>query len=211
LQASGVDAVVPDLRHVGAGGPPYWPRVVETVVDAMGQLDEPGPVAVAAHSNAGVFVPALVEASRRPVEVVVLVDAVMPTAPGPVPVVPEGLLSQLRALAGADGLLPRWTDWWPQDEVAALLPDADVRRAVVAEQPRLPLSYFEQAVPVPAGWPPARAAYLQFTSVYDPDAAAARDAGWAVERLSGGHLHQVVDPGAVADALRRLVDRVRGF
>jgi hypothetical protein len=210
LQACGVDAVVPDLRHVGAGGPPYWPRVVEAVVDAMGQLDEPGPVTVVAHSNAGVFVPTLVDASPRRVEVVVLVDAVMPGAPGPVPVAPEGLLSQVRALAGADGRLPRWTDWWSPEDVGSLLPDADVRRAVADDQPRLPVDYFEQVVPVPAGWPPTQGAYLQFTAVYDSDAARARSAGWVVQRMSGGHLHQVVDPVAVADAVMGLARRVVG-
>jgi hypothetical protein len=37
-----------------------------------------------------------------------------------------------------DGCLPRWSDWW-SEEVAAVLPDADVRREVVEDQPRLPL------------------------------------------------------------------------
>jgi hypothetical protein len=207
LQASGVDAVVPDLRHVAVGGPPYWPRVAEIVVDAMVQLDEPGPVALVAHSNAGLFVPAVTEASSRPVEVVVLVDAVMPPSPGPVAVAPPEFMAHLRGLADRDGVLPPWTEWWPAEDVAALLPDADVRREIVADQPRLPLDYYEQVVPVPAGWPPARGAYLQFTPGYDEDAARASAAGWLVERIPGEHLHQVVDPVAVTGALVRLIEQ----
>jgi hypothetical protein len=172
----------------------------------MGQLDEPGPVAVVAHSNAGLFVPAIAEASPRPVEVVVLVDAVMPPSPGPVAVAPPELMAHLRGLAGADRVLPRWTDWWPDEEVAALLPDPQVRREIIADQSRLPLDYYEQVVPIPTGWPPARGAYLQFTPVYAEDAARASAAGWVVEQLAGGHLHQVVDPLVVTDTVRRLID-----
>lgn len=210
LQAQGVDAVVPDLRHIGSGGPPYWPRIAATVAEAMGQLDQPGPVALVAHSNAGLFLPTVAEASPRPVEVVVSVDAAMPVPPGPVPVVDADFVRWLRALAEPDGQLPRWSDWWSADDVAAVLPDADVRREVVEDQPRLPLDYYEQAVPVPAGWPPQRGAYLQFTSFYDRDAARARAAGWPVERIAGEHLHQVVDPAAVVAAILRLVARVDG-
>jgi hypothetical protein len=207
LQATGVDAVVPDLRHVGVGGPPYWPRVADTVAEAMGQLDEPGAIALVAHSNAGLFVPTVAEASPRPVDVVVLVDAVMPSSPGPIPVAPPELLAVLRRLADHDGVLPRWTEWWPDEDVAALLPDPQIRGEIAADQPRLPLDYYEQVIPVPAGWPLARGAYLQFTAVYDTDAALASAGGWVVERLAGQHLHQVVDPITVTDAVRRMIDQ----
>jgi hypothetical protein len=207
LHASGVDAVVPDLRHIALGGAPYWPRVAQTVADAMGQLDDPAPVALVAHSNAGLFVPSVAEASPRPVDVVVLVDAAMPRSPGPVPAAAPELLASLRRLADQYGVLPRWTEWWPDQDLIALLPDPRARAEIVGDQPRLPLDYYEQVIPVPAGWPPSRGAYLQFTPVYDEDAGRASAAGWVVERLAGEHLHQVIDPVAVTDAMRRLVHR----
>ncbi|BCJ50054.1 hypothetical protein Asp14428_15290 [Actinoplanes sp. NBRC 14428] len=40
--------------------------------------------------------------------------------------------------------------------------------------------------------------FLLFGPPYDRTAAEARDRGWAVEHLPGGHLHQLVDPGSVA-------------
>ncbi len=205
LRALGVDTVVPDLRHIGGGGPPYWPRVADTVAESMGQLDESGSVALVAHSNAGMFLPTIISASSRPVASVVLVDAGMPLGPGPVPVASGDFLPWLRSLAGPDGRLPRWTDWWSAADVAAMLPDPQVRAEVVADQPRLPVDYYEQTVPVPAPWPAVPGAYLQFTPGYDEDAARAQAAGWLYQRIAGDHLHEVVDPAAVTTAIHSLL------
>jgi len=195
---------VPNLRHVGTGGPPYWPRAAGTVAEAMGQLDEPGPVVLVAHSNAGLFLPVVTGASRRPVAGAVFVDAGVPAEGGTSAVVPPEFLEFLRGLADAKGLLPRWSDWWSAEDVAALLPDPVVRAQVVDDQPRLPLDYFQQTVPVPDAWRSVPCAYLQFSAAYGGEAARARRVGWPVQVLRGEHLHQVVDPDGVADALVRI-------
>ena len=210
LHLRGVDAVVPNLRHVGAGGPPYWPSVAATVTDAMGQLDEPGAVVLVAHSNAGVFLPVVAESSPRPVAGAVFVDAGLPAEHQETPVAPPEFLAFLRGLADPEGLLPRWSDWWPPEDIEPLLPDPAVRAGILADQPRLPLDYYQQTVPVPASWSSVRCAYLQFSAAYDGEAERARRAGWAVERLRGEHLHQVVDPDAVTDALLQLLTRLSG-
>ncbi|MEU7696429.1 hypothetical protein OHB01_23090 [Microbispora hainanensis] len=49
LRARGHTAVVPRLTGVTAGPPPYWPRVVSEVTASTPR----GPLAVVAHSNAG--------------------------------------------------------------------------------------------------------------------------------------------------------------
>jgi hypothetical protein len=82
-----------------------------------------------------------------------------------------------------------------------------VRAEVVADQARLPLDYYQQTVPVPAPWPTVPGAYLQFTPGYDADAARARAAGWPCQRIAGEHLHQVVEPAAVVDAVLGLLAR----
>jgi hypothetical protein len=100
---------------------------------------------------------------------------------------------------GAAG--PPWTSWWDESEVAPMFPDAATRRIVEAEQPRLPLSYYEQLVPAPPGWDDPTCGYVLFAPPYDTIAAAC---GWPVEHLPGRHLHQLVDPAAVAEAIRKL-------
>jgi hypothetical protein len=51
--------------------------------------------------------------------------------------------------------------------VAPLFPDQATRQAVTAEQPRLPLAYYEALVPVPTGWDAQPCAYLLFGPPYD--------------------------------------------
>ncbi|WP_143591089.1 alpha/beta hydrolase [Thermoactinospora rubra] len=189
------EAVVPDLRGVAEGGAPYWPAAVELVTRQV----PPGPLVLVPHSNAGLFVPLLCRALE--VSRCVFVDALLPPAAGQVAAAKDEHLPFLRKLADLDGLLPRWTDWWLAEDVASLFPDRETRERVSAEQVRLPLDYFEQAVPVPEGWDARPCAYLWYGPPYEEDARAAAARGWQVERLPGHHLHHLVDPGAVAERL----------
>ena len=109
-------------------------------------------------------------------------------------------------LDGRTGCAPgRTPQWWDEAEVASLFPDAQTMRAVCDEQPRLPLSYFEQHIPVPAGWDDRPCGYLMFGADGDDEKAAdARGRGWRVEHMPGLHLHQLVDPDAVAVMIRNL-------
>jgi hypothetical protein len=79
---------------------------------------------------------------------------------------------------------------------------------VTEEQPRLPLSYYEASLPVPAGWDARPCAYLLFGPPYEEAATEAQRRGWIVERLPGGHLHQLVDPDAVARSLLAIADQM---
>jgi hypothetical protein len=211
LHRAGIVAVVPDLRRVTELGPPYWPTVVRAVVEAIGELPSgaTGPLVLVPHSNAGLFVPATVVASPRPIAGVVFVDAALPqTGQARCPVAPPQMLDRLRSMADEDGYLPRWTDWWDVEDVAALLPDPAVREEVVADQPRLPLAYFEQDVPVPATWPLVPCAYLQLSQAYEAEAHEARRAGWPVDVAPGEHLNQVVAPKEVTRAVLALIENI---
>jgi hypothetical protein len=85
-----------------------------------------------------------------------------------------------------------------------MFPDPATREAVTREQPRLPLAYYEEQVPVPDGWEDHRCAYLLFGPPYDVQAREARQRGWAVRSLTGTHLHQIIDPDGVARSLLEL-------
>ena len=196
--------------------------VLAGFVDAV--PDEPGLVLVP-HSNAGLYVDAL--AAVRRVERVVFVDAGLPSRSGPTPVAPAELRRHLEGLVDADGLLPPWTGWWPEQAVERLFPDARTRAVVESEQRRLPLDYFADAVPAsaahpaaargahpgadpaarPAAHPTVPGGYLAFGDTYAEERETAVRRGWPVETLAGEHLHQLVDPEAVAAAVLRLADR----
>lgn len=193
LSAAGHVAVVPSLLGVADAGPPFWPAVAGSVSAAV---PDDVPLVLVAHSNAGLFVPTIVEAIGGRVAGCLFVDASLPARSGPTPVAAPQLLDMLRPMA-AGGRLPQWTSWFDEDDVAPMFPDPRTRQAVSGEQPRLPLSYYEQELPVPAGWETMPCGYLLFGPPYEDVAKDARDRGWDVEHVPGRHLHQIVDPDAV--------------
>lgn len=211
LREARCDVVVPSLLGVGDGGPPFWPRVVSAVSAGLAHLPPAEPVVLVAHSNAGVFMPVIVDGVGRPVACSVFADATVPGREGLTPMVGEDFLPFLRGLAGPDGRLPPWTDWWDEQDVAPLFPSPQARERISAEQPRLPLAYYLEQVPVPRGWDEHPCAYLLFSvSGYEGQAAAARERGWPVTTVPGEHLHQVVDPDGVARALLDLTATAAG-
>jgi hypothetical protein len=210
LRARGYDCVVPSVRDVARAGPPFWPRVVEHANAALDRLDPHRTVLLALHSNAGLFAPMLIRRAIRPVHGCLFVDAALPVTAGSTPVAPPELLELLRGKTDADGLLPPWTHWWDEHDVAPMFPDARTRRTVTAEQPRLPLAYYEQSIPAPAGWDAVPCGYLFFGAPYDEVAAEAGERGWPVHRVPGLHLHQLVDPDGVTAAMVDLAGRLAG-
>lgn len=148
-------------------------------------------------------------AAPRPVAGCLFVDASLPSRTGSTSAASPERLSFLRAKV-VEGRLPRWTTWWDEHDVAAMFPDPQTRAAVSAEQPRLPLSYYEQQIPAPAGWDDRPCGYLLFGPPYDHVAQEARERGWRVGQLSGRHLHQLVDPDPVAARIVAMTDR-RGY
>ncbi len=85
-----------------------------------------------------------------------------------------------------------------------LVPEAGRREAVIAELPRLPLSYFQAGVPVPEGWANGACAYVLLSDAYRHEADEATTHGWPVTELLGSHLDLVTEPVRLA---RALVDR----
>lgn len=205
LTAAGHEVRLPSLVHaVGAGSePPFWPAVVSAVREDLSEVPADARVVLVAHSNAGLLLPVIRSGLDHPVSASVFADAALPARTGQTPATPPERLESLRARA-VNGRLPRWTDWWDEEEIAPLFPDPVTRQTVVSEQPELPLAYYEQAIPVPDGWDDHSCSYLLFSAAgYEAEAAEARARGWRVAHLPGEHLHQLVDPAGTA---RLLID-----
>jgi hypothetical protein len=188
-------------------GVPVPPRPPRTGADALGTylaaIPDDRDVVLVPHSNAGLFVPAL--AAMRRAAGYVFVDAGLPGDADRVPMIPAEFCDMLAGMADGDGMLPPWTHWWDGEDVSALFPSARVRAEVEAEQQRLPLSYFEETLSIPRGWPDRPGAYLAFGDTYAAARSAAAARGWPVTTLAGEHLHMVVDPPGVAAAIASLV------
>ncbi|MFB7248597.1 hypothetical protein ACFCYX_39855 [Streptomyces populi] len=92
---------------------------------------------------------------------------------------------------------------WDEADVAPVFSDPMTRQTVIEEQPTLPLSSYEQHIPVPDRWDDHPCSCLLFGPPYDGLAVEARERGWRVAHLPGTHLHQIIDP---ADTARHLVE-----
>jgi hypothetical protein len=186
---------------------PSSPRGPQDVFDAFLQaLPMHGDLVLIPHSNAGAYVPTLT--TQRSVVGVVFVDAILPPERGRIPLAPPESLPFLRGKADTDGVLPVWTDWWEEAEVAALFADVGTRREIEREQPRLPLTYFEDSLPAPEGWDDLPAGYLAFGNTYSHEREEARHRLWPVITADGGHLQLVNDPHKVAADIVDLLNRI---
>lgn len=196
---------------VRSGAVRVAPRTPDDVLRAfLAELPEDRELILVPHSNAGCYVPAL--APARPVVGYVFVDARLPDRSGRVRMGPESFGEFLGPKADADGLLPPWTRWWDGLDVAGLFPDRPTQARVEREQHRLPLSYFEQSLPVPAGWTDRPGAFLAFgNAAYAAELAQAREWGWPVVTLpEAEHLHLLIEPDQVAAQIESLAGRL-GF
>jgi hypothetical protein len=199
LRGRGRDTLVAQL--------PWKVRGPDDVVRAFrAALPADSELVLVPHSNAGLYTP-LLAAEVRPVGSV-FVDAALPTTEPSTALAPRALLRSLTDLVDGEGLLPPWSRWWDEAEIVSLFPNDRVRDQVRAGEPRLPLSYFEGLLPVPAGWAAGACGYLAFGDTYAEEVAAARRYGWPTEVLPGRHLHLLHDPEGVADAVLRLLDRL---
>jgi hypothetical protein len=192
-------------------GPSRAPRCVADVVSAyLAAIPSDRDVVLIPHSNAGLFVPSL--AVQRRVAGYVFVDAGLPIEAGSyVPMIPAEFYRMLAGKADKAGFLPPWTQWWDDEDLSRLFPDAGTQEMVEREQQRLPLSYFEEGVPVPADWPARPGAFLAFGDTYAAGRAAAVARGWPVTTLPGEHLHMLVNPDGVATAITDLVAKLGDF
>jgi hypothetical protein len=140
----------------------------------------------------------------------VFVDAVIPR-PGRswFDTAPSALAQRLRSLAQG-GVLPPWNEWFPPESIASHLPNDELRARFLAELPRLPLAYFEEAVPGAEGWDSIPCGYLRLSEAYEETAGEASARGWPVRHEPSHHLGMVTDPEVVASALDRML-KVMGF
>ena len=204
LEGQGQSTRVPPL-NVGSAGAPYWPYFASRVAAAVSDLPPNEPLVLAAHSAAGLLVPAASAALMgRTVRAYIFVDAALPSAGATLgDLIPPGAavtMEALRAQANA-GLLPPWGAGWPEKVWQTLIPEMTLRARFVAEVPSVPLALYEEPTPTVSNWPDAPCCYLRFSAMYTTVEEEARRSGWQTAELRGEHLHMLVEPAEVASAL----------
>ncbi|HTZ08789.1 MAG TPA: hypothetical protein VMB72_06945 [Acidimicrobiales bacterium] len=197
LRRWGFEVRIPSLAGFETAGPRYWEPCVQAVVLACAGAG--GPLVLVGSGEAGPLLPAMVLALLGRVGAVAVVEASLPPERGYAETVSSALRRRMTAPrpAGAPAPPP-----WDERTEAALSRVPERRRLLVEELPAVPAAYFDQVVPVPAGWNEGVAcAYRAFTDAHLADAREAQRRGWEVRRVAGHQLHMVVRPEAVARAL----------
>lgn len=202
LRSLGHRVLVPDFEVVFDRDGPFHQAVAAAVAEQV--ESDGGAVVLVAHSGAGALVPAIAASVPGTVGAV-FVDALLPH-PGRswFDTVPPELGERLAGLA-AGGVLPKWSEWFAPEAVAALLPDRAQREAFIAALPRLPLSYFTETAPEPQTVAAQWHTYVQLSDAYDAEAAAAVRSGWPVHRLEGDHLSILTRPEETARVIDGIV------
>lgn len=188
---------VPDLTGSLERPPSMWKALVDTAVDGAATLV--GEVAIVGHSGAGAFLPAIAGGLDDRAVSLLFVDAVLPPLSGH-----HETPARLRALLDeqtVDGRLRRWLEWWPDDVVSELVPDAAERAALLTDMPSVPRSFYDESVPVPEGWMDRHCAYLKLSDAYDAEFALAGRRGWQRKELDADHLAIRTQPQRVVDAM----------
>jgi hypothetical protein len=196
LRKRGHEVQVPSLVSAATSG--SWDACVDAAVGGSASGDD---VVLVGHSGAGPLLPVIAGRMNPPPGRLVFVDAILPPEEGERSVsVP--LLQHLRRIE-IEGRLPPWSEWFGPGVMEELIPDDYLRRAVVAEMPRLPLSYFEAVIPVPSGWTRTSCRYVLLSEAYREEAVEATSRGWQVCEDLGSHLDILTRPVEVADWLER--------
>lgn len=188
--------------------PPYAHRYVAAAALQLAEPDLAAPLTLVGHSGAGPLLPQLaaaVAAGGRRVGGYVFLDAGIP---GPAAsrltllgAENRSLAAELRAHLESGGRFPAWSD----ADLAADLPDAEVRAALLRSVRPRGKDFFTEPVPMPADWPDAPCGYLQLSPAYDVVARQARARGWPVHERGGGHFAALTEPERVAAGLLELV------
>jgi pimeloyl-ACP methyl ester carboxylesterase len=201
LRQRGIDALVPVLRDAEDSDQPYWQQEVASVTQALAAEPVDRALVLVGHSGAGALLPAIGQSAEHRITAYIFVDAGLPLdgmsrLEEMAASAPE-LAEQLRAHLAAGGRFPTWGE----EDLRDVVPDARLRRRLLAElQPR-PLAFFAEPIPGFAQGPDVPCPYLQFGTTYAAAGERAQRDGWPYRQLAGGHFHMLVDPAGVAAAL----------
>ncbi len=201
LRGLGFDVVVPDLTKLLSTSSRYsWGDIAASDISSVARKEI---LAVVGHSGAGAFLP-MVSAGLGASKLV-FVDAIVPPVDSP-----WRATSRLRDLLdqhlGKDGRLAPWPQWRGEQTMQDLIPDAELRRAIERECPRVVRGLYDLNCPNPMGWSalPSRC-YIQLSGAYDNEFVEAKSRGWQVERIEGKHLDIASKPSMVAAAINRMI------
>ena len=205
LETSGHSVALPDLSPVLKSGRPYWEAIFARVRESVDDVRMKGSLTLVAHSAAGAYLSAIQEALDRDIAATIYVDARLPD-PGKslIDSGPPEMAGAIRSMAD-NGWLPPWNEWFGEAAMREVLPDDSLRYEFISQLLPIPLALFEETIPGVVGWSGKSAGYIYFGDVYETEVQLVQEMGWPTVRLEGQHLHMLVEPAAVTEAILNLL------
>lgn len=211
LREAGHEATVPDLVAAALSGDPARFAAAAMEGDKSDQV-------LVGHSGAGAVLPSIAAGLASWPRLTVFVDAGLPPCEGGFTAGGD-FLASLQEMS-TNGILPKWSQWWEEGVLEAIVPDERRRKNIETELPEVPLRFFETPIELPAGWCENPAAYVLLSDGYRREAERASSLGWPVTERAGEHLEIVNDGQGIAEILldlwsvrsgRRPVERQNGY
>ncbi len=206
LRRLDVEVLVPSLSDREEDERPFWRQHAEAVAQELRFVPEGRSLVLIGHSGAGPILPAIAQAAGHPVAAYLFVDAGLP----------EDGQSRLDLMGAEDPTFARHLQdhlaaggrfpTWDEDDVREVIPDARLRREVLADLHPRSQAFFTEPIPVFAGWPDAPCTYLRLSRSYMVPAQGAIAAGWPYREIEAGQFHLLVDPLDVARTLLELMN-----
>jgi hypothetical protein len=202
LKRRGVATLVPEIA-IGSSTP-HWERHARSVAGQLPAIAADRRIVLVGHSGAGVLLPAIRHLSKRAAAAYLFVDAGLPSDGAPR--LPAGASRQrMQAIYECGEQFPAWTD----EDLQEVVPDADLRRQLLADVRPQPWSFWIEPIGVFSAWPDAPCGYVRFgkNPSYDEPAAESQRRGWPFVELPGDHFEMLVEPDLVSETLLTLTQQ----
>jgi len=201
LRRRGLDVVVPSLEDKQGSGAPYWKQHATAAVCALQIIPAHRRMILVGHSAAGPLLPAIGRFAANRMAGYLFVDAGIPLDKASrldlLALESIEFAARFRQSLESGERFPSWS----HDDLHAIVTDDESRRDLLAELHPRSLEFFDEPIPVFAGWPDAPCGYLLLSSTYEVFAKRARREGWKVREMRASHFHMLTHPVEVADAL----------
>ncbi len=208
LRQRGYAVSLPHLTDSDDVPLPYWEQEAASAARYISEVPLDASLVLVAHSGAGPILPAIRRAIGHQVQAHLFVDAGIPrdraTRLDLMALESQERAQKFREHLAEGGTFPNWTD----DELRDILPDSQTRHALLSELNPRGRRFFDEPIPAFPGWDNTPCGYIQFSAAYASQCKQAREKGWLVKELPGGHFHMLVKPAAVADAIVEMAEKL---
>ncbi len=205
LEGHGLEVVVPTLVDLPDSTMPYWRQHAESMKKVFSGIATGRKIVLVSHSGSGPVLPAIRQVTDHPIAYYVFVDAG----------IPQDKSSRLDLMRKQD---PDWAErfyqglksgkrfpMWEDEDLQDVIPNKDWRNRIISEINPRALPFFQEKIPVFAGWPDAPCAYIKYTASYEWDKDQAKRKNWLVVERNAMHFDMLVNPDLVCGEILRIV------